>query len=289
LLSASNSLYREVANADLANEPDSDFLLALRYKLATLIDSKRASRFAGDIVWRALESGSLETARRFLQALVPAQNADNLFEYLTPVIFQIATKEYHEALQLLENPPITSWSSIPFVKVLRVIALDRTRDNNAAISLIDRLLPEDLSQEELSVLGAVRMASLMHLGRHSEARKFFLEFQDRPKSANNYGYFLRNSAAAFPPNEAISILTIASKKFLENDDQFGSLTCHVNIGSVKANDRDFDGAYREFKSCARKMSDFGVSKVEEVLCNLAYTETLLGQHKLEQSQIRLNH
>jgi tetratricopeptide (TPR) repeat protein len=284
LLTASHRLYRHIAGGSSESSSD-ELLIALRYKLALRLDPKRSGRFAKELVWKAVRSGSLETARRFLQALPPIEQAETVFDFFVPIAFQISTKDYEDALANLEHPPDPTWRSERLLRILRAVALDRCRKNEAALDEVDRLLEVTLSPEELTIIGAVRVASLMHLGKIEKAQEFFHEFQYRPAGAANYGYFLRNAAAAFAGETALDILDRAEEVFKNVQDHYGALTCMVNAGSVLANRGDLTGARGKYEGAVRGLSEFGMTNFEEVLGNLAYTEMALGDR--ERSMARL--
>ncbi|WP_102785827.1 tetratricopeptide repeat protein [Thalassospira sp. GB04J01] len=277
LLAAKNILYRTSTKFDTEQHEISEYLLALNFNLASKIDKKRAPRFALRLVECAIRSGSIETATRFEEALPNPEQTQELSTYLVSIAFLIATKKYHQALDALEVPFNKGWKSDVRVKVFSAICYDRCRDNASALHEVDSLLSQELEPEVLSVLGAVRMASLQHLSRIEDARVFYSSFNNRPDRSANYGYFLRNSAAVFPHDKAIEILEQAYQSFMVQGDEYGALTCRVNIGSMHANFGHIEKAMIEFDYGCRGLSRFGVAHMEEVICNLAFSEFYLGQ------------
>ncbi|MGK7654984.1 hypothetical protein ACSQ76_22105 [Roseovarius sp. B08] len=279
MLTARNSLYQALVRDHVETEPSKDYKAALLYTLSLDVDPERSQRYALELVAGAIRSGSLQTAKVFADALPEPNSTRDEQAFLLTVAFRIATKRYEDALVALDQAPETAWSASETAQVYRAISLNRCRKHVEANALIGDLLRKIREPEVISVLGAIKIAGLMHLGEVESAQRTFEGLASKAKGASNEGYFLRNGAAAFPATEAIRYLLDAKVAFEREKDHFGAGTCQANIGSIRANAGDFDTATAEFNGALTALSPFGFGHMEEVLCNLAFLDVRDGNHR----------
>ncbi|MCG8639499.1 MAG: tetratricopeptide repeat protein, partial [Desulfobacterales bacterium] len=270
-------LYRYSISLSTAQIGNRESIFTLRYRLAKVVDPERVGYHARAMVWTAIQSGSLESAARFLEALDPVAESKTYFDFFVPIAFLISVKRYAEALDLLQHPPKSEWREFRIGRVLSVVALDRCRKLDAAIKEADLLLEDSTIAEEQALLAAVKVGSLTHLDQTTEAQKFFNHFRDVPRDAGTYGYFLRNGAAAFPSSEACSIVKAAMEHFSSIGDQYGLLTCRNNFGSYLCGLGRFEEAEPHYQAAADGLGEFGLPHVEEALCNLGLVDLLTGR------------
>lgn len=276
MLTARNSLYQAVARDEDENGPSKDYKTALRYSLSLDVDPDRSQRYALKMVEDAIRSGSLQTTRVFADALPSPDATEDENAFLLTVAFRIATKRYDDALAALVQAPEPAWLDSETANVYRAISLNRCRKHVEANALIGDMLQVDREPEVVSVLGAIQVAGLMHLGQMEAAQRAFDDLASKAKGASNEGYFLRNGAAAFPTAEAIKFLYDAKSAFEREDDLFGVGTCLANIGSVHANAGNFSEATAAFNEALSGLSPFGFGHMEEVLCNVAFLDVRGG-------------
>lgn len=286
VLTARNSLYRAVVDTEREGAFSEKYPTALKYSLSLDVDPERSQRYAAKLVETAIRSGSIATAQLYADALPAPEASETLETFLITVALLIATRQYGRALEALDAAQDQAWTSNRIAQVYRAICLNRCRHHVEANNLLQKLLSsEELEPALVTVLGAVHIAGLLHVGELLTAKRSFDAVAPRARQADNVGYLLRNAAAVGDRQEALALLGEARGSFEDHGDVYGASTCVANIGSAHANAGNFLEASKAYRTALKALSSYGFLHMEETVCNLALIE--IYESRLESASHRL--
>jgi len=260
-------------------------IATMLYRLAKLVDPEAVSRRAFLVTRLTMSIGSLYSAAEYFNQLPPLGPNAHMGDFLLHVEFLISWQRYERALKLLTQPPNSKWGSVRYFQVLRAVVLNRCRLHTESIALIDMLLNNEPSSDEIVVLGAFKMSGLLHEQKAIQAAHTFAALRDRAESAVGFGYFLRNGAGCFPPEQAIRVLHEALAVFDTREDFFGAATTLANIASYEANTGNYENALSLGRTAYKKISAFGIQHVDEALVNVG--GLLLFTGHMRESEVHL--
>ena len=250
----------------------------ITYRCAKTVDPRQVPKHAQGIVEATLRAEDVNVASNFLETTFAPEQIKSLDDYVVSVGARISLKRYQDALDLIDTAPVSQWRSRRICQAMQVVALNRTRHHEDSIALANKLLVDAEIPEERAILASFKISGLMHEGRRSEALSTFREFRFNLKSAENYGYFLRNGSSALGHEEAISALGQAQKRFRTQGDEFGFWTADVGIASRLAVQGILSTALDRYLAAKDSIAAFGLHHLEEALSNVAFTQMLLEQN-----------
>lgn len=280
-LAVAGEMYEYFRRVDMISVRHSEASVArLLYQLARLVDHASVAVHAQRIVRVAMGKGSISLARQYIEDACETTPLTVEDLYLRLAYF-VSAQDYEGAAALLSDSP-AEWATKRLFRILRAVIDNRLRCHSDSLAEIDRLLQDDVSAEERTVLASYKVAGLLHEGHYEAAMKLFSDERQAVAKAENYGYFLRNGAAVFlwlaEPryDEASEVLGSARRLFKNQKDWFGFYTTLSNTGTISAYRKNLKTALAQFKEAFEHLSIFGTHHLEEVGFNYAAALALVG-------------
>lgn len=258
----------------------------LLYRLAKEVEPCRVPSLARSVLHISLCAGSVEGARGFVAEATDDQEATSFVDYFLLVIFHISVREYGRALALLERPPAAEWRRHRFFSILQAICLNRTRQHTDADAMIDRLLADRTTPAEKVVLVSFRISGRLHENDIEGAQKIFHQWRETLEQAPNFGYLLRNAAAAYRAGEALPLLNQSLSCFRDQADTFGFHTTLNNRGAKWAELHSWELAQHDFARAQARLELFGVNHLHIVENNLGLCAIYLGRLDTAEKHLR---
>ena len=255
----------------------------LLYRLARDLDPPAIPRLAQNLVNVAMEMGSIEDARRYIEATRPADGALSLNDLFVQIAFYVSVQEYKPAKALLDMIPRSEFDRYRVLRILEAVALNRLRSHGESDNRIDELLRENGSPDERCVLVAYKIGGLLHEERFVEAREAFTSWESALKGSRNYPYLLRTAGAVYmfgigrDIKHAEVLLKRAAVRFRRSQDGFGLATTLCNLGVAKAYQGMAAAAAALFEQSYGALSAVGLQHVQESGTNLG-TALLVSGH-----------
>jgi len=283
-LAIANELYDYYRRAStITTKQSPSATVRLLYRLAHTVDPQSVARYAQSLVRYALEQGNLQAAKRFVDDIASTSTVLPSDLYLR-VALLVSVQEYLAAADCLKNAP-PEWREIRVFRIFKAIIKNRLRAHQSSIADIDRLIDDDPSAEERSILVSYKIAGLMHEQFYEEARSLFEEELPKLEKAGNFGYYLRNGSSVFlwgqEPDyqKAAAALQIALRIFKKGADWLGFYTAVSNLGTISAYRGLHDAAVASFSKSFSMLSVFGTHHLEECGYNLAVSCAVAGDRE----------
>lgn len=263
---------------------------ALLYRLSSVVATDDRREWARALVKAELAQGALSDAERFIETarIGPVANSDDL---MVLVCFYASVQAYERVLGLL-NGTRGLWSGNRLMEIMYAVSLNRTRQHNDSIKIIDTMLEATSNKDEIALLISYKIAGLLHEGHFELAATTANNAPKKIERSTGYGYYLRNAAAAFMWGQtkdferADAMLNQATLWFRRRGDRFGELTCQCNIGVILCYKEKIEKACCIFEGVYRSIRVYGTQHIEEVATNLGLSLLLIGRHKEAYEHLR---
>jgi len=253
-------------------------VVPLLYRLSKVVAPDETAQHAQELLRLSLAMGSSRAANGLIEnATLPLVDRSLSFvDYIVRVCALFASRRYSAATALLSVPPRPEWGEERLVRVLLAIGLNRCRDHAASEQHIRSLLETSSSLEEQVLLLSYSLVGKLHEGDVRGARQAFIAHRESLRSADNYGYFLRNAASAMEPEESLEVLSEAIVSFERTHDTFGAASTLSNRGNNFGLLGRFADALEDQREAYNQMQMYGAVHLHIVLNNLGIATLLTG-------------
>ncbi len=205
-------------------------LSGLLYRLSQLVSRDSVGYWSRELINSSLGAGTLDIARSQISNSLDFGSPKSKADLMTDVTFNFLTKQYNNALELLNNKDYSEWSSDSYLAVLKAVCLNRCRNHIESEKLIKQMLKSEVSDNDACILHSFFINNLVHENRIDEAKKVFQKYIDEFQDVRSYPAFLRTASAIYEPETAIDYLDKAKTISFKLGDVFGAAAISANIG-----------------------------------------------------------
>ncbi len=283
LLATANEVYEYFKKvAQSSPRHSKSYVSRLLYRLAALVDPDRRSIYAQQVLKLALQQGSLERGREYIDEAIQSrpQTVEDIY---VRVAFFVSTQDYASAKEIFDAVSREVWEPYRLLRLLHAVAVNRLRMHAESQREFDALLDDASLPEEQVVSVSFYLINFLHEGDYQAALKFFESWRNSLREARNFPYLLRTGASVFLWGESASyehareILVAAQDIFREQKDWYGYFTTQANLGTLFAYEGNHRKALELFEEAYGELAVFGTQHLEEVGFNLVVTLAFLGR------------
>jgi tetratricopeptide (TPR) repeat protein len=281
-------LYDYFSRAEHISERHSASEIApLLFRLAKKIDTANLNLRLQDIIRLSLQMGSQTIAEEFIDCAISSDStSESLYDYLAKLAFLVSVKKYKQVLDLTEALSNSEWFENRTVKILKGIALNRCRKHSESEALLANLCETSDSLEELVILASYRIVGKVHANDIAGAKELFEFYNGSLSAASNYGYFLRNGAEVYEPDQGIEILSVALQYHEKSNDTFGIATTLCNRGAKLAQLGFAEKGLADVEKAYDILEVFGVNHLGIVIGDLAHCFLYMRMYEQAESTCR---
>jgi len=229
----------------------------LLFRLSKEADPVKAKGYAVDVIKLSFSLGTSARAKEYVEQVIDIQKPSNESEFFSGVTFNIASRNYEEALDLLNSHADKPWINNNYYRIAKCICEERCRNYIQFDAQLKQLLPGAVKDEE-AVLRVYQINSLIHRNEIEKAKEIFLYSYQDLKGTNCYPYILRTSSSIYNPQQALSYIDEAITIFESKSNDFGYATTLANKALLLTSVQDYTSALTLLEKSRKVLQVHGI-------------------------------
>ena len=236
----------------------------LLYRLSGVCDVKRRPEYGRAVLRYSVLLQNFAQVESCISSISTQGDEGDFGNFLLAVTYQVSIKDYAKALELITN---SKWRDTHPAMLLEGICNNRLRSHERADILLKMVIKNVTSMEEAVIVNAYLVANYLHWGKIEEARDHYRVSSQECEGASNFGYLIRNAAAAFDQENKFKMECEAAQIFKSVQNHYGQHSSLINAGATLMASRQFERAAQMYEGSRRELEKYGVQNSVIVMFN----------------------